>query len=447
MLNRGIRRVFAGVLAIAVCTPTHAQIPAATYPARRAAALARLGRDILIVPARASLMGADQAAFLQAPDFQYLTGLENVLGSILVLDGAASTAVLFAAPASAATPRVGRTGADSARSLQLSDVLPITALEPWLRSRLEGGRATVYVASTDERGTVSVPLPMARSVVRWRSWLITLGATDVRSAASILAPIREIKDERERSILRRVATASRDAALAGMRAIAPRTWEHDTELAVVNACRAGGARGVSFWPWTLSGPNAMPPSLSKSFLAYDHLDRQMRAGEVVRIDVGCQLEHYMGDVGRTVPVSGVFSAGQREAWDMFIAAYRAGFPRIRDGATVSLVFDEVLAEVRRRSASLTTPEGKRASDVLLGPHGTEEWTFHGVGLEDAEGAPAVLRTGMVVAYELMFAVDTDAFYLEDMIAVTNDGFELLTPALPYSAEEIQAVMARHALKR
>ena len=409
--------------------------------------MARLGRDILIVPARASFMAADQAAFQQAPDFQYLTGMENVLGSILLLDGAASIAVLFVAPGSATTQAVIRIGADSAQSLQLSDVQPISALEPWLRRRFEGTGTTAYVASTDERGAVNAPLPMARSVMRWRSWLTTLGASDVKSAASILSPMRETKDERELSILRRVARASREAALAGIRAVAPGTWEHDSELAVVNACRAAGARGVSFWPWTLSGPNAMSPSLSSSFLAYDHLDRQMKAGEVVRVDVGCQLDHYMGDVGRTVPVSGVFTAGQREAWDLFIAGYRAGFPRIRDGATARSVFDEVLAEVRRRSTSLITAEGRRAAEVLLGVHGTEEWTFHGVGLEGAEGAPAVLRTGMVVAYELMFTVDTDAFYLEDMIAVTNGGFELLTPALPYSAEEIQSVMARRAPAR
>jgi hypothetical protein len=51
---------------------------------------------------------------------------------------------------------------------------------------------------------------------------------------------------------------------------------------------------------------------------------------------------------------------------------------------------------------------------------------------------------MVVAYELMFTVDGDGFYLEDMILVKNDGYELLTPGLPYTAREIEAVMATRA---
>ena len=206
MPKGSIRGVLAAVLAIALSAPAHAQIPASTYPGRRVAAIARLGSDVLIVPARASFMGADQPAFLQAPDFQYLTGLESLLGSILVLDGAASTATLFVAPASPTTQGVVRPGADSARSLQLSDVLAVSALEPWLRRRFDGAATTAYVTSTDERAAVSAPLPMSGSVARWRSWLTTLGAANVKSAASILSPMREIKDERELSILRRAVS-------------------------------------------------------------------------------------------------------------------------------------------------------------------------------------------------------------------------------------------------
>jgi len=211
---------------------------------------------------------------------------------------------------------------------------------------------------------------------------------------------------------------------------------------VVNACRAAGARSVSFWPWTMSGPNADFNSLWDSFLAYDHVDREMKAGEVVRVDVGCQVAHYMGDVGRTAPVSGTFTAGQREAWDLFIAGYRAGLTAIKERASAKAVFGAALAEVRRLAPSLETPQGKRAAEALVGPKGTEPWQLHGVGLDDAEGQPEVLRAGMVVAYELMFTVDGDGFYLEDMIAVTNDGYEILTPGLPYTSREVEAAMAK-----
>lgn len=420
-----------------------AQIPATAYPVRRAAALARIGGDVLIVPARASFLADDQLGFVQAADFQYLTGLDELVGAVLVLDGASSRTTLFIGPRNPLVTRgVIVPGAESARRLQLSSVEPVDALEPWLRQRFARPGAAVYVAPTDARSAVTAPLPMAGSVARWQAWLTSLGAAKVTSATSVLRPLRDIKDPGEIAVLRTVGRTSGEAFLAGLRALAPGKWQHETELAVVNACRAAGARGVSFWPWTMSGPNAEFTSLWNSFLAYDHVDRVMKSGEVVRVDVGCQVDHYMGDVGRTAPVSGTFTSGQREAWDLFIAGYRAGLTRIKDRASARAVYDVALAEVRRLAPSLETPQGKHAAETLLGPKGTEPWELHGVGLDDAEGLPDVLREGMVVAYELMFAVDGDGFYLEDMIAITHEGYEILTPGLPYTAREVEAAMKK-----
>jgi Xaa-Pro aminopeptidase len=166
----------------------------------------------------------------------------------------------------------------------------------------------------------------------------------------------------------------------------------------------------------------------------------MQSRELVRVFDGCQLDHYMGDVGRTAPVSGHFNDGQREAWDLFIAGYRAGLPRIRDGVTARSVYDAALAAIRERQPSLKTAIGKRAAETLLGPHGLDAWELHGVGLDDAEGLPDTLKAGMTVAYELMFAVDGDGFYLEDMVLVEAGGPRVLTSGLPYTATEIEAAM-------
>jgi Xaa-Pro aminopeptidase len=39
--------------------------------------------------------------------------------------------------------------------------------------------------------------------------------------------------------------------------------------------------------------------------------------------------------------------------------------------------------------------------------------------------------------EPIFSVDGQGFYLEDMILVTPTGHEILTPGLPYTADEIE----------
>ena len=443
-----MRLVYA-VLAFFCAAPLgNAQPRPSVYTNRRAAAVRRLTGEVLIVPSRSSFLADDQLGFVQTPDFYYLTGLDDIIGAILVVDGGASTSTLYVSPPNPLLTR-GQIapGQESAARLNLSAVEPIASLESSLRTRFGRARTTAYVAPTDARTAVAAPLPVADTVSRWRAWLGGIGAARVESAVGVLRPLREIKDPDELSTLRRVARTSSEAFLAGVHALGPGKWQHDTELAVVNACRAAGARGVSFWPWTMSGPNARFTSLWDSFLAYDHVDRRMMAGEVVRVDVGCQVDHYMGDVGRTAPVSGSFTAGQREAWDLFIAGYRAGLAQIRDGVRSRSVYDAALSEIRRLTPSLKTEEGRHASETLLGPKGTDPWELHGVGLDDAEGLPEVLRAGMVVAYELMFVADGDGFYLEDMINVTRDRAEVLTAGLPYTATEIEAAMKPRATER
>ena len=85
--------------------------------------------------------------------------------------------------------------------------------------------------------------------------------------------------------------------------------------------------------------------------------------------------------------------------------------------------------------------GRRAA-VALVEGGDGVWHVHGVGLDAGEERLERLEAGSVIAFEPMFSVDEDAYYLEDMILVTEQGHEILTPGLPYTAVEIAKEMAR-----
>ena len=306
--------------------PEARAVAPATYAARRDAVLERLGPQLLIVPSQAAFKGDDQALFLQAPNFQYLVGESTLVGAVLVLDGQARSSTLFLAPPSRILTRPQLdTGAETAKSLAMNAVLPIADLDRWLGDRFTSVSG-VLVAGTDPRGAVMTPPPMADTLGRWTLYLSSLGwRGPVRSGVTAIRVLRERKEPAEIAILERVGAASGRAMLAGLRALRPGRWQREAEAEVVRACAAEGAR-PSFWPWTMSGPHSIFTDLFNSFVDYESHNRQMQPGELVRVDVGCQLDHYMGDVGRTAPVSGRFSDGQREAWDLFIAGYRAGLP-------------------------------------------------------------------------------------------------------------------------
>ena len=412
--------------------------PTDPYQRRRAAVAERLDGRVLIVPSQGAFKSDDQAGFQQATDFQYLTGLGDLVGAVLVFDGQAKRTTLFVPGPNPMITRP-RPGPESAATLGLDAVVPIDSLAPWLTQRI-GTASTVLVAASDNRGTVRTPPPMAGGVSRWSQWLASLGwKGPVEPALPLLRPLREIKDAGEIAILERVGKMSGEAMVAGMRAVKPGRRQRMAEAAVVNSCIRSGGR-QSFWPWAMSGPHAVFTDLFNSFVDADNHDRVMLAGEVVRIDVGCQFDRYQGDVGRTAPVSGRFTPGQRESWDLFIAGYRAGLAGLKDGGKTSDVYRLNLDRIRELAPKLTTALGRRTAEVLLGPGGTGAWEIHGVGLDDAEGMPEDLKAGMTVAYELMFMVDGVGFYLEDMILIEPNGYRLLTPGLPYTAAEIEAAM-------
>jgi Xaa-Pro aminopeptidase len=249
----------------------------------------------------------------------------------------------------------------------------------------------------------------------------------------------DVQSPREIVALRAAAKATVSAVMDGMRAIRSGVSQRSVEAIVENACWKAGAHGSSFWPWVMAGKNAVFPRPFVSFVRYDHLNAAMHPGELVRLDVGCEWEHYQGDLGRTVPVSGKYSDDQRETWNIFVAAYQAGVKSLREGTSADQVFDTWRAELLRHRESAKSDLARRAIDAWSQRENVRYWQLHTINL-DAGHVGGPLHAGTTVAFEPIASMDGQGFYLEDMFLITKDGAELLTPGVPYTAEEIEAAM-------
>ncbi len=437
--------LLAAAASLALASPAAgAELAPSEFAARRAEAMRRMPDGVLLL-ASATPREADfvQYGYLQDPNFLYFTGLSSAAGAVLAIDGAAKETWLFVPEKLSGIARHLKTpliasGAASEKAFGLDHVVSRKGLSAFLTRRQEATGVFLYtVGAVDPHG---FPLDIALDdpQAAWNHAIAELWpAGRLKPADAVLLDMRSIKSPAEIEVLRRVGSASAQALRAGMSAVRPGRPQREAEAAVISACIDAGAEGPSFWPWTMAGPTSAFPAPFESLADYRHLNRRMQSGEVVRVDVGCDVDHYRGDVGRTVPVSGRFDAGQRETWELLIGAYRAGLSKFRDGARRDDVFAASLAEIRRRQPSLSTALGRTAAEVLLAPDGLKYWEAHGVGLEAAEGMPDTLRAGMVLAFEPIFSVEGQGFYLEDMVLVTKDGHEVLTPGLPYSADEIE----------
>lgn len=277
------------------------------------------------------------------------------------------------------------------------------------------------------------------------AWAVTISkvwpAFQLREARQRVNGLMDVQSAAELGDLQAAAKATVGAVMAGMRAIRPAASQRDVEAAVENACWQAGAHGASFWPWAMAGANSVLPKPFYSFARYDHLNVTMRAGDLVRLDVGCEWNHYGGDLGRTIPVSGHFTTDQREIWDIFVVAYRAGVRSLREGATVDEVFAAWSAELLRQGGAAKSALARQATKEWSKREKVPYWEIHTENL-DVGSITGPMRAGTTVDFEPIAAIGGQGYYLEDMFVIRKGGAELLTSGVPYTAHEIEAELLK-----
>ena len=67
-------------------------------------------------------------------------------------------------------------------------------------------------------------------------------------------------------------------------------------------------------------------------LHYRENSAELRKGELLLIDAGCELDSYASDITRTFPIGGKFSAAQRDVYELVLAAQEAAIREVKPGA-------------------------------------------------------------------------------------------------------------------
>jgi Xaa-Pro aminopeptidase len=193
-------------------------------------------------------------------------------------------------------------------------------------------------------------------------------------------------------------------------------------------------------------------------------DGPVREGDLFLLDMGVENnELYTADVTRTLPVSGRWTARQREVYELVLRSQEAAIAACKPGARFVDPHNaamKVLAEglealgIVASAAEVLAEDDKRYS----------RWTIHGVshmlGLDVHDCAHSrdelyrdgVLEVGYVLTMEpgLYFQPDDllvpedlrgIGIRIEDDVVVTEDGCRNLSAALPRGADEIEAWMA------
>ncbi|MEO8181261.1 MAG: aminopeptidase P family protein [Deltaproteobacteria bacterium] len=355
-------------------------------------------------------------------------------------------------------------------------------------------RPLVEIAELAERSDAATLAPQDPRAAAWLSERLgrrlSVGSQpwDARDAelADALIELRLSQDEAALGQLRQAAAVTVDAHLEGLRRTRPGLREAQV--------RAGMEAVVVGSGMTLAYPPIV--TVEGQVLHAQRQDRQLRAGELLLVDVGAETpEGWAADVTRTWPVSGRFSSTQRDVYDAVRTAQAATCAAVRPGVRYGELHRLSQRSLLESLIALGLFSG--SLDELLELHAVALFYPHGVGhllgldvhdmedLGDRAGyAPGRvrqqdpsyrylrldrdLRPGMLVTIEPGFYQipdllsglepggpldralnrerlaqfrDVPGIRIEDDVLVTETGHEILTAVLPSDARALEQIMA------
>jgi Xaa-Pro aminopeptidase len=232
----------------------------------------------------------------------------------------------------------------------------------------------------------------------------------LRDSVSTVERLRLIKDEDELALTRAAVDLGAKLFERALEVMRPGVGEVEVAAEMELVARRAGAEEMSFPTIVASGPrSALPHGRASS--------QAISSGGFVVCDFGVILAGYCSDQTRSVWVGPVTEEAQR-VYECVRQAQQAAVDAVKPGVSTGEV-DAAARKVLRK--------GK------LDRFFTHS-TGHGVGLEIHEapriaaGQEEVLRPGMVITIEPgVYFPGKWGVRIEDMVAVTTSGYELLTP--------------------
>ncbi len=365
-----------------------------------------------------------RTAFVQEPNFYYLTGwLEP--NAILMLTPTGET--LFLPNRNPQSERytgakVGPGDENAAAVTGFEQVLPASQFESQFRKALESHGRVFTLMANPSAEKLKVLAPMR----------------EFQDAVSMLARQRAVKSEREVEMIQRSTDVTVEAHRAAWRRIAPGLFEYQVAATMTFAMQDAGCERNAYAPIVGSGPSAL-------VLHYAKNARQMRAGEMVLMDVGAECSAYASDVTRTVPVNGKFTPRQRELYEVVLGAQKAALAAVKPGVIMGAGRNAPNSLYKVAYDYINT-HGKDLSGQALGKYLTHGIS-HNVGLEVHDAPPASysqpLEAGMVITLEPGIYIPDEGIgiRIEDTVLVTANGAKVLSAALPKEPDEIEKAMA------
>jgi len=401
-------------------------MPLSEFDARRTRLRDALKKSAALVFAGESA-GHGDTPWRPHPHFEYLTGIIDEPGAILLLDpgNAVETRrdMLFLRPLN---PEVEKW--DGYRMEVSSALRHKTGFKTIFRH----DKLPMFLGEAARRNKSVACLhplaqhthPVSPDLIVFKQLAERIPGLKIEDQSDALAQMRSVKSKAEIAMIQRAIEITAKGFDKVVRAIKPGANEFDVKEAIEHAYRVNGARDLSFG--TIAGGG-----INSTVLHYRADDQPLNDGDLIVIDSGCKWNGYSADITRTYPINGKFTRRQREVYEVTLQAQLAAIKAVKPGARIAHI-DEAARKIINKAGF---------GDHFI--HGIG----HHLGLETHDitplGAPP-LREGNVITIEPGIYIPQEKLgvRIEDDVVVTRTGAKVLSAQIPKSINDVERLMKR-----
>lgn len=431
-------------------------LPIANYQARRQALQSTLPEGFVAIVRAGELCTRNSDCdfeFRPNSHFYYLTGYAEPNAYVLINK---TQSVLFNLPKDPEKEqwdgfRHGTQGA--VENFAFDKAFPLDQMDEQVTELLDGCTSVWFDFSDDV---------LQQQIVVWQQTLakkVRQGAqapAQFNQLANLLGEMRLVKDQQEIELMEKAAQISVKAHTKAMQTVEVGMKEYELEAELNYCFMKSGSRTPAYNNIVATGANACT-------LHYIENNADIKDGDLVLIDAGCELGFYASDITRTFPANGKFSEPQAALYNLVLKAQKEAIDAVIIGSKYTDFHDVAVRILSQGLIELGLLQGELESVIQdkayrdFYMHNTGHWIgmdVHDVGAYKVEGESRALVAGMVVTVEPGIYVAKDnlnvdekwrgiGIRIEDDVLVSEEGPVILTHGLARDVAEIEALMAKN----
>jgi Xaa-Pro aminopeptidase len=436
------------------------------FAARRVRVLAQIGDGVAIVLGTTEPPG--EVPFRQNSQFFYLTGVTEPRASVII-DGRTKKTTVFLQPKTAKqeTSRDGPglgPGAETAKEIGVDAAPPSADFAAAMKTIAQEHR-TIYTPFAAEAlgsqsqgdptrlWTTNKKDPWDGRDSREATFIAKLKEaapeSEIKNLDPILNALRVKKSAAEIAVIRKATHIAGLGIMEAMRDAKPGMREYELQADAEFVFKKHGAFGGSYFALIATGKNTY----------YTHYNRNtatLADGDLVQFDYAPDFQYYQSDVTRVFPANGVFTPRQREMYEIYLRLYRAVMTSIQVHITTTEVIKAAVVKMDAimESFQFTDPIIQNAAKAFVENYRrqVEKGRFlgHSVGLEvhdPGDNGGTILEPGHIFTIEPEMRIEEEhtGIRLEDMILITETGYENLSAFVPIEVKDIEKLMAEKGL--